>query len=87
VKDDLEAVRKNTDTIPQINEELKAVRKTTDATLGDKGHEGKHSTRVCHGFQASAIRCQGAKGTPGDALSAAKNPKSSIDSNRAQIQP
>ncbi len=33
IGDDLKAVRKNIDTIPQISEDLKAVRKTTDATL------------------------------------------------------
>lgn len=31
--DDLKAVRKNTDMIPQISEDIKTVRKTTDATL------------------------------------------------------
>jgi acylphosphatase len=33
MKDDLKAVKKNTDQIPQIVVDLKAVRKTTDATL------------------------------------------------------
>ena len=33
MRDDLKAVRKNTDMIPQMSEDLKAVRKTTDATL------------------------------------------------------
>jgi acylphosphatase len=33
MRDDLKAVRKNTDMIPQIGEDIKAVRKTTDATL------------------------------------------------------
>jgi acylphosphatase len=33
IRDDLKAVRKNTDMIPQISEDIKAVRKTTDATL------------------------------------------------------
>jgi len=33
--DDLKAVRKNTDMIPQISEDIKAVRKTTDATLDE----------------------------------------------------
>ena len=33
MRDDLKAVRENTDTIPQISEDIKAVRKTTDATL------------------------------------------------------
>ena len=33
IRDDLKAVRKNTDMIPHISEDLKAVRKTTDATL------------------------------------------------------
>jgi hypothetical protein len=35
MRDDLKAVRKNTDTIPQISEDMKAVRKTTDATLDE----------------------------------------------------
>jgi acylphosphatase len=35
MRDDLKAVRKNTDMIPQISEDIKAVRKTTDATLGE----------------------------------------------------
>ncbi len=33
MRDDLKAVRKNTDMIPQMSEDLKAVRKTSDATL------------------------------------------------------
>jgi hypothetical protein len=33
--DDLKAVRKNTDMIPQISEDIKAVQKTTDATLDE----------------------------------------------------
>ena len=33
MKDDLKAVRKNTDMIPQMSEDIKAVRKTTEATL------------------------------------------------------
>jgi acylphosphatase len=33
IRDDLKAVRKNTDLIPQMSEDLKAVRKTTDSTL------------------------------------------------------
>ena len=32
---EIKAVRKNTDTIPQISEDMKAVRKTTDATLDE----------------------------------------------------
>ena len=35
MRDDLKAVRKNTDMIPQISEDIKAVRKTTDATLDE----------------------------------------------------
>ncbi|MRR14747.1 hypothetical protein EG833_04830 [archaeon] len=35
MRDDLKAVRKNTDMIPQICEDIKAVRKTTDATLDE----------------------------------------------------
>ena len=35
MRNDLKAVRKNTDTIPQISEDMKAVRKTTDATLDE----------------------------------------------------
>lgn len=35
MRDDLKAVRKNTDMIPQISEDIKEVRKTTDATLGE----------------------------------------------------
>ena len=35
MRDDLKAVRKNTDTIPQISENMKAVRKTTDAMLDE----------------------------------------------------
>jgi len=35
MRDDLKAVRKNTDTIPQISEDMKAVRKTTDATFDE----------------------------------------------------
>ncbi|MDD4447863.1 MAG: acylphosphatase [Methanothrix sp.] len=35
MRDDLKAVRKNTDMIPQMSEDLKAVRKTTDATLSE----------------------------------------------------
>ena len=35
MRDDLKAVRKNTDIIPQISEDIKAVRKTTDATLDE----------------------------------------------------
>jgi acylphosphatase len=35
MRDDLKAVRKNTDMIPQIREDIKAVRKTTDATLNE----------------------------------------------------
>ena len=33
MRDDLKAVRKNTDMIPQMSEDIKAVRKTGDATL------------------------------------------------------
>ena len=35
MRDDLKAVRKNTDMIPQISEDIKAVRKTTGATLDE----------------------------------------------------
>ena len=35
MRDDLKAVRKNIDTIPQISENMKAVRKTTDAMLDE----------------------------------------------------
>jgi len=35
MRDDLKAVRKNTDIIPQVSEDIKAVRKTTDATLDE----------------------------------------------------
>ena len=35
MRDDLDAVRKNTDMIPQISEDIKAVRKTTGATLDE----------------------------------------------------
>ncbi|HPS91901.1 MAG TPA: acylphosphatase [Methanothrix sp.] len=35
MRDDLKAVRKNTDMIPQMSEDLKAVRKTTDETLSE----------------------------------------------------
>jgi len=33
MRDDLKAVRKNTDMIPQMSEDIKAIRKTTDTTL------------------------------------------------------
>jgi len=33
MRDDLKAVRKNTDIIPQMSEDIKAVRKTTETTL------------------------------------------------------
>ena len=35
MRDDLKAVRKNTDMIPQISEDIKAVRKTGDETLSE----------------------------------------------------
>jgi acylphosphatase len=35
MRDDLKAVRKNTDMIPQISEDMKAMRKTGDATLDE----------------------------------------------------
>jgi len=35
MRDDLKAVRKNTDKIPQISEDIKAVRKTGDETLSE----------------------------------------------------
>ena len=35
MRDDLKAVRKNTDMIPQISEDIKAVRKNTDSTLDE----------------------------------------------------
>jgi acylphosphatase len=35
IRDDVKAVRKNTDMIPQISEDIKAVRKTTGATLDE----------------------------------------------------
>lgn len=35
MRDDLKAVRKNTDMIPQISEDIKEVRKTTGATLDE----------------------------------------------------
>ena len=35
MRDDLKAVRKNTDMIPQISEDIKAVRNTTDANLDE----------------------------------------------------
>lgn len=33
IRDDLKAVRKNTDIIPEIEDDLKAMRKTSDMTL------------------------------------------------------
>ncbi len=35
MRDDLKAVRKNTDMIPQMSEDIRAVRKTTEATLDE----------------------------------------------------
>ena len=86
MRDDLKAVRKNTDMIPQMSEDLRAVRKTTDETLGEiKGMRERHPAGICDAISAGAGGCPSDKGSAWNPLKLLKNDARRCSESKAEI--